>query len=102
VGVQRQYCGQLGTADEAFGGDTRLLDTVADLGLWYFAEVPHDTWVWPTIEASTPLTIQAMRAAVRADAWERHTFAVWMDFQTLAVVLIYIMRCMNLTCVSTG
>lgn len=32
--------------DEAFGRDTVLLDAVASSGLWYFAEVPHDTRVW--------------------------------------------------------
>jgi len=34
------------TADEAFGRDTAFLDGVAQTGLWYFAEVPHDTRVW--------------------------------------------------------
>lgn len=32
--------------DETFGRDTPLLDEVADLDLWYFAEVPCDTRVW--------------------------------------------------------
>lgn len=32
--------------DEAFGRDTALLDAVAGSGLWYFAEVPHDTRMW--------------------------------------------------------
>ena len=32
--------------DEAFGRDTAFLDDVASSGLWYFAEVPHDTRVW--------------------------------------------------------
>jgi len=32
--------------DEAFGRDTSLLDHIDGLGLWYFAEVPHDTQVW--------------------------------------------------------
>lgn len=32
--------------DEAFGRDTVFLDRVAGSGLWYFAEVPHDTRVW--------------------------------------------------------
>ncbi len=32
--------------DEAFGRDTALLDDVASSGLWYVAEVPHDTRVW--------------------------------------------------------
>jgi SRSO17 transposase len=34
------------TWDEAFGRDTSLLDQIDGLGLWYFAEVPHDTQVW--------------------------------------------------------
>jgi SRSO17 transposase len=32
--------------EEAFGRDTVFLDHVAGSGLWYFAEVPHDTRVW--------------------------------------------------------
>lgn len=34
------------TCDEGFGRDTTLLDKIDSLGLWYFAEVPHDTYVW--------------------------------------------------------
>lgn len=34
------------TCDEAFGRDTALLDHLDGLGLWYYAEVPHDTQVW--------------------------------------------------------
>jgi SRSO17 transposase len=34
------------TADEAFGRDTDFLDAINDLGLFYFAQVPHDTQVW--------------------------------------------------------
>lgn len=34
------------TCDEAYGRDPRFLDGVADLGVWYFAEVPHSTRVW--------------------------------------------------------
>ena len=34
------------TCDEAFGRDTSLLDHLDGIGLWYFAEVPHDTHVW--------------------------------------------------------
>ena len=34
------------TCDEAFGRDTALLDKVAGLGLWYYAEVPHNTRAW--------------------------------------------------------
>jgi SRSO17 transposase len=32
--------------DEAFGRSSDFLDQVADLGLWYYAEVPHDTQIW--------------------------------------------------------
>jgi SRSO17 transposase len=32
--------------DEALGRDTRLLDHIASVGLWYFAEIPPDTQVW--------------------------------------------------------
>ena len=32
--------------DEAFGRDSAFLDHVASSGLWYLAEVPHDTRVW--------------------------------------------------------
>jgi SRSO17 transposase len=38
--------GRWRTCDEAFGRDTAFLDHVAGSGLWYFAEVPHDTRVW--------------------------------------------------------
>jgi len=34
------------TCDEAFGRDTGFLDHVDGLGLWYYAEVPHDTRAW--------------------------------------------------------
>jgi len=33
-------------ADEAFGGNPGFLDGVAELELWYFAEVPHPTRGW--------------------------------------------------------
>jgi SRSO17 transposase len=39
--------------DEAFGRDTTLLDHIAGLGLWYYAEVPHDTQVWRERPATT-------------------------------------------------
>jgi SRSO17 transposase len=32
--------------DEGFGRDTAFLDAVAGSGLWYYAEVPHDTRGW--------------------------------------------------------
>ena len=34
------------TCDEACGRDTDWLDRMAGVGVWYFAEVPHDTRVW--------------------------------------------------------
>ena len=34
------------TCDEAYGRDPRFLDGVADLGVWYFAEVPHNMRAW--------------------------------------------------------
>jgi len=34
------------TCDEACGRETAFLDQVAGSGLWYVAEVPHDTRVW--------------------------------------------------------
>jgi SRSO17 transposase len=45
VDHQRLRCRWV-TCDEGFGRDTALLDQVAGSGLWYFAEVPHDTRVW--------------------------------------------------------
>ncbi len=36
------------TCDELYGRSAIFLDGVADLGRWYFAEVPHDTRVWKT------------------------------------------------------
>ena len=38
--------GQWVAADEAFGRSSAFLDGVADLGLWYLAEVPVNTEVW--------------------------------------------------------
>ena len=77
--------------DEGFGRDTALLDQLAALGLWYYAEVPHDTRVWlerpvtavpawsgrgrkPTraqlVEpAPTPQTVADVAAALPARAW---------------------------------
>ena len=79
--------------DEGFGRDTGLLDAIAALGLWYYAEVPHDTRVWrdrpatavpawsgrgrkPTREqllapAAAPQTVAEVAAALPARAWSR-------------------------------
>jgi len=81
--------------DEAFGQSPAFLDQVADLGLWYYAEVPHKTCVWldrpgtyipawsgrgrkPTrarlVEgAPDPRKVTAIAAAVPAEQWSRHT-----------------------------
>ena len=40
--------------DEAFGCDTWLLDQIAGLGLWYFAEVPKNTRVWTSRPETAP------------------------------------------------
>jgi SRSO17 transposase len=79
--------------DEGFGRDSALLDKIAGLGLWYFAEVPHDTRAWlerpatavppwsgrgrkPTREqlvrdAAEPQTVVQIASALRSDAWTR-------------------------------
>jgi SRSO17 transposase len=36
------------TCDEVYGRNPDFLDGVADLGRWYFAEVPHNTRLWKT------------------------------------------------------
>jgi SRSO17 transposase len=64
--------------DEAFGRDTTLLDHIAGLGLWYYAEVPHDTRVWQTRPATAiPLWSgrgrQPRRTQVVAGAAEAQT-----------------------------
>ena len=44
---QRRVPAQWLACDEGFGNDPALLDHVAQQGLWYLAEVPRDTLVWP-------------------------------------------------------
>ena len=80
--------------DEGFGRDTALLDHIADLGRWYYAEVPHDTRVWPdrpatavpawsgrgrrptrarlVDPAAATQTVAALAAALPAVAWTPH------------------------------
>jgi SRSO17 transposase len=83
------------TCDEAFGRDTALLDRIAGVGLWYLAEVPHDTRVWaqrpatglptwsgqgrpPTrlrvpAEAPAPIPVAQLAARLPAQCWRRRT-----------------------------
>jgi SRSO17 transposase len=80
--------------DEAFGRDTTLLDHVAGLGLWYYAEVPHDTRVWQArpataippwsgrgrkpkraqlvVGAAEAQSVAAIAATVPASGWAQH------------------------------
>jgi SRSO17 transposase len=82
------------TCDEAFGRSTQFLDDVASLGIWYYAEVPHNTQVWlerpqtrvpewsgrgqrPTREQvvegePTPETVSAIAASQPDTSWTRH------------------------------
>ncbi len=82
------------TCDEAFGCTTELLDKIADCGLWYFAEVPHDTRVWcqrpetavpawsgrgpkPRRErlmpnAPAPQEVQTIAASLPPAQWQQH------------------------------
>ncbi len=99
--------------DEAFGRDTHFLDNVAELGLWYYAEVPHDTRVWlekpataipewkgrgrkPTrthlVEGEpAPEKVNTIAASLGPDSWSRHTIKegsqgpIVADFATLRV-----------------
>jgi len=79
--------------DEGFGRDTALLDGIADAGLWYYAEVPHDTRVWverpamavppwsgrgrkptrepPAVDAPAAAEVAQLAAALPATAWSR-------------------------------
>lgn len=44
------------TCDEAYGRDPRFLDGVVDLGVWYFAEVPHNMRAWTARPRTTVAT----------------------------------------------
>ncbi|SRR6266496_6118757 len=79
--------------DEGFGRDTALLDKIATLGLWYFAEVPHDTAVWQVrpatmvpewtgrgrkparervvADAPAPQTVAMLASALPTSAWSQ-------------------------------
>src|SRR5712692_5116850 len=103
-------------ADEAFGGNPGFLDGVAELELWYCAEVPHPTRVWeerpathippwrgrrrrPQRErlvegAPEARTVLAMAGALPAEAWIRQTIKegsqgpMVADFAAIRVVAV--------------
>lgn len=82
------------SCDEGFGKNPALLDQIASVGLWYFAEVPHDTRVWrervatalppwagrgpkPTRvrvvpDAPAPEEVQVLAATLPPDQWQRY------------------------------
>jgi SRSO17 transposase len=102
--------------DEGFGRDSALLDKIAGLGLWYFAEVPHDARVWlerpatavptwtgrgrkPTrehlvLDAAAPQTVVQVANALPSDAWTRQRIKegskgpIVADFALLRVVAV--------------
>lgn len=104
------------TCDEAFGRDTGFLDAVAGSGLWYYAEVPHDTQVWrqrpatavpawagrgrkPTRVrvvdgAPAAQTVQRVAESLPAAQWSRQTIKegskgpLVADFATLRVIAV--------------
>ena len=104
------------TCDEAFGQSPAFLDQVADLGLWYYAEIPHTTRVWidrpatyvpqwsgrgrkPTVArlvdgTPDPQTVVEVVASVSAEQWSRHTIKegskgpMVADFAFLRVVAV--------------
>ncbi|MBA3530383.1 MAG: IS701 family transposase [Ardenticatenales bacterium] len=81
--------------DEGFGNNPTLLDQIASLDRWYFAEVPHTTHVWQERPATAvppwsgrgpkpqhvrllpaaphARTVLALAEELPADAWRRHT-----------------------------
>ena len=73
-GAMLQAVSQAGTrrcrwvaCDDALGRETTLLDHVAGLGVWYDAEVPHDTRVWQARPATAiPLWAGRGRKPTRA------------------------------------
>ena len=102
--------------DEGCGRDTTLLDQLAAVGLWYYAEVPHDTRVWvarpatavpawsgrgrkPTRAqvvdpAPAPQPVAALATALPALAWSRQVITegskgpITADFAVLRVVAV--------------
>ncbi len=52
--TERRVRAQWVTCDEGFGNDPALLDHIAEHGVWYLAEVPCATLVWPLTEPDGP------------------------------------------------
>ena len=103
-------------ADEAFGGNPGFLEGMAELGLWYFAEVPHSTRVWEARPAThvppwrgrgrrpqqarlvtgapEARTVGEVAAALPVEAWARQTIKEGSqgprvaEFATLRVVAV--------------
>ena len=104
------------TCDEAFGRDTAFLDGVAQQGLCYFAEVPHDTRAWRQRPATAvpawsgrgrqpkharlvagepePQDVVTIAQSLPAAKWSRHTIKqgskgpIVADFAALPVVTV--------------
>lgn len=102
--------------DEGFGRDTKLLEQIDRSGIWYFAEVPHDTYLWDerpqthippyggrgrraTRERlrdgeSAPQTVLAWANSLAPEVWSRHTIKegtkgpIIADFACLRLVAV--------------
>lgn len=61
----RRLRGRWVACDEGYGDNPALLDRFDQAGLWYLAEVPKDTMVWPLVEPDG----EAARA--RPETWVR-------------------------------
>jgi SRSO17 transposase len=48
--TQQQIQARWVVCDEGYGDDPATLDRFAATGLWYLAEIPRDTQVWPLVE----------------------------------------------------
>ncbi len=59
--AERQVPAQWAVCDEGFGNDPALLDGIARHGLWYLAEVPCATLVWPLAEPDGAVRAQPQR-----------------------------------------
>jgi SRSO17 transposase len=102
--------------DGGVGRDTALLARIAAEGLWYYAEVPHDTRVWaarpatavpawsgrgrppprehPAADAPAPQAVAELAATLPSSAWSRQLIQegskgpLAADFAALRVVAV--------------